>query len=167
LVASSGVKFKKPLVLIYPTGLAPLATEAAVIQNTYAKAGIPVKLQALGLNAYVNQLGSGKFDFTNSQYVEIAPTAQNNIGTYVGFGAYFGGWPIAPVAKIDNQFNATDNPAQEHSLTSAYNTFIVDTQAAQLPIVNEPAIDAFSKKLSGLVIDKLDYWHLAQSWLCQ
>ena len=165
LVTASGVKFAKPLVLIYPTGSASLNLEAAVIQSDYAKVGIPVKLSALGFDQYVNVLGSGKFDFTVSQYVEIAPTAGNNMGTYTAFSAYFGFWPIASVAKMVSAFEATDVPSVERTITKEYNTYITQ-QAAQIPVVNEPAIDAFSPKLAGLVIDKFDYWHIAQAWLC-
>ena len=165
LVAASHVKFAKPLVLIYPTGSASLNLEAAVIQNTYAKVGIPVKLDALGFDQYVNVLGSGKFDFTVSQYVEIAPTAGNNMGTYPAFNAYFGFWPTPAVQKMVDAFEATDVPSAERTITKQYNNYIT-AQGGQIPVVNEPAIDAFTRKLTGLVIDKFDYWHIAQAWVC-
>jgi peptide/nickel transport system substrate-binding protein len=165
LVAASGVKLTQPLTLVYPTGTASMVAEAAVLQNTYGQIGIPIKVVPLGFSQYGDRLGRGAFDIAISQYVEIAPTAGNAIGTYPAFNGYFGYWPVAAVEKIVKVFEATNKPKAQQAITKQYNTY-VSSRAYQMPIVNEPAIDGFSKRITGLVIDKFDYWHIAQAWLC-
>ncbi len=134
--------------LTYIRGDANTELEVQLIQEDLSKIGIDVKPNPVGAGEYLDLALQGNRTFTLFQNIAVSPDPIDFLSYYASSDGYYGGWPVAPVNRIIEQLQATDDPARRSELLADYETFTVDL-SAQIPVLSALTLNAQSSDVSG------------------
>jgi peptide/nickel transport system substrate-binding protein len=157
------------LQVLFPTSSAPRVKIAAYLQQQYKELGIEVEVKGLDFNAYTDQVQARKeFDISLATYgggsldPDLGPKAQliqNGQQNVTGYASQ----------RVDEMFRQAAGELDDVKRKQLYDQLQVQV-VSDLPshyLYALKAVDAFSKKVSGVVTrrgDRLDYNDALLSW---
>jgi peptide/nickel transport system substrate-binding protein len=167
LVGKDGQPVK--LQVLYPTSSTPRAKIAAYLQQQYKQLGIQVEVKGLDFNAYTDQVqnrhdfdislaayGGGSLDPDLGPKAQLITSGQQNVTGYTS-------------PQVDELFKQAASELDDVKRKQMYDQIqaLVDADLPSHYLYALKAVDAFSRKVQGVVLskgDRLDYNDALLSW---